>query len=103
LANQIADELLEIDERPARSLIKMSVQDGQRQHAILRVAEEATYARRANFTCLQVEQARDHLQVVFDAMMNLAKQVITLFESGRERTLAAGDRRGHLADALGNG
>jgi len=40
-------KLLEVDERPARALVEMAMQDRQGEHAILGVAEEAADARRA--------------------------------------------------------
>ena len=57
------------------------MQDRQRQHAVLGVAEEAADARRADLAGLQVEQARDHLQVVLHAMMDLAQHVVALLEA----------------------
>ena len=76
------------------------MQDRQRQHAVLGVAEEAADARRADLAGLQVQQARDHLQVVLHPVMDLAQHVVALLEAGPELGLAAGDRRGHRAHAL---
>ena len=100
LPHQVADELLEVDQRPARALVEMAMQDRQREHAILGVAEEAADARRADLAGLQVEQARDHLQVVLHPVMDLAQHMVALLEAGPQLRLAAGDRLGHRLDAL---
>src|SRR6185437_10154022 len=100
LAHQIADELLEVHQRPARSLIEMAMQDRQGENPVLRVAEEATDAWRANLARRQIEQARDHLQVVLHAMMNFPQHVIALLESRPQVAFAAGNRFRHLPDAL---
>ncbi len=78
------------------------MQDGQGQDTVLRVAEEAADARRADFAGLQVEQGRDHLQIVFDPVMDLAKHVVALLQAGIELAFAIGDRRSHLPDTLGD-
>ena len=81
-------------------LVEMAMQDRQGEHAVLGVAEEATDARRADLAGLEVEQARDHLQVVLHPMMDLAQHMVALFEAGPQLRLAAGDRLGHRLDAL---
>src|SRR5471030_3096557 len=103
LADQVADELLEIDQRPARPFVEMAMENRQGENAVLRVAEEAPDARRTDLARLQVEQARDHLQVVLNAMVNLAKHVIALLETDLQVAFAAGDGRRHLLDAAADG
>src|SRR5258708_26519887 len=45
LPHEVADELLEVDEGPARPFIEMTVQDRQLQETVLGVAEAAATAR----------------------------------------------------------
>jgi len=43
------NELLEVDERPARALVEMAMQDRQGEHAILGVAEKRRMRGEADF------------------------------------------------------
>jgi hypothetical protein len=78
----------------------MTVQDRQRQHTVLGVAEEAANARRADLAGLEVEQTGDHLQVILHPVMDFTQHMVALLEACPQLRLAAGDRLGHRPDAV---
>ncbi len=78
------------------------MQDRQGEHAVLCVAEEAPDARRPDFSGLQVEQTRNHLEIVLHPVMDLTKHVVALLDIRAQRGLAAGDRFRHRAHTGGH-
>ena len=76
------------------------MQDREGKNPVLGIAKEATDAWRANFTGLQVEQARNHLEIVLHPVMNLAKHMIALLQPDPKFGLPAGDRLCHCRHAL---
>ena len=76
------------------------MQDRQRQHAVLGIAEEAANTRRADLAGLEVEQTGDHLQVVLHPVMDFTQHMVALLEARAQLRLAAGDRLGHRPDAF---
>src|SRR5471030_74243 len=103
LAHEVADKLLEIDQRPARPFVQVPMQDRQGQHPVLGIAEEPSQARRAYLTGLQVEQAGNHLEIILHAMMDFPEHVVALLQARSQFAFTAGDRLGHLVDALADG
>src|SRR5258708_3540835 len=55
LTHQVADELLEVDERPARPFVEMPMQDRQREHTVLGVAAEPANARPPDLPALPLD------------------------------------------------